>query len=365
MLFRSLLEEGIMNAREFKVAVDDIKNLHAQIMAFCAMTSVDEAQANKILRKIGAYEKLWEKMQGEEANLTTERLGEIANYDPSPLREILRALIGQRSALDAGAFTAADSGYTASSSSSGSIGATDAHTFSALKIEKVMMPVGIEQVEARGSNGDALPFSSGNIMLSFSSISNIDQKFPSRVEVKERNGSSFSEHSSMSHVNSLSSELSSLADEMVELKDPNRSPSPDDFFMSDVKSLSSERDNVSIKMLFELKDPNRASTPTGMAHTLPTPPEGVSSSLFMRILLDWRFQLFCSALLLAGAAGLTLSPFGIVTVPAAATVAFKAATAVGTAGLLSSTFCYFFKDTAGDAIAPPLPVVPREGCCIN
>lgn len=96
----------------------------------------------------------------------------------------------------------------------------------------------------------------------------------------------------------------------------------------------------------EHAEPHHESQEAQPPVTVLTPPQDVSSSFFLQVLLDWKFQVFCTALLLACTGGLAVSAFGIGAIAAVTVVpdvAFKAGAAVGLAGLAMSAVGYFFK----------------------
>ena len=83
----------------------------------------------------------------------------------------------------------------------------------------------------------------------------------------------------------------------------------------------------------------------GLLEEVMCTPPNVSDSLFLSILLDWKFQVFCSALLLAGTGGVAITAFGIgsLVIPAAVDTGLKLAAALGAAGLFSSVVSYLSK----------------------
>lgn len=110
------------------------------------------------------------------------------------------------------------------------------------------------------------------------------------------------------------------------------------------KNMEKLQQSVQIEQIRTQTEREKQSSTGNATDLLKTTPEDVSSNFFIQILMDWRFQVFCSALLLAGTTGLTLGAFGVGSLPLSmvADASLKTASVLGTAGLLSSAFCYFY-----------------------
>lgn len=130
----------------------------------------------------------------------------------------------------------------------------------------------------------------------------------------------------------------------------------------DATDLEAKRDREFAAVISEFERRLGNSSPTVPVAVINSNPDSpaemtaqnvVSSSLFLQILLDWRFQVFCTALLLAASAGLAISSFGIgaIAVPVLAVQACKAGAALGLSGLAMSVVGSFFKPVTNAPVA--------------